>query len=242
MAKGESGEHMILRRFLLGQLGDDERAAIERRFFEDAQLFDLLLAVEDELIDEYARGVLKGNERARWEQVLAADPAGGKRVKFASALSRKVAQREGWVSKLFRRRGGFPVWAPVAIAIVLIVGMFSLRRDTTGPGDDGGQKATVPVFAFSLIPGTVRGTERQQTVVVPRTATRLRLNLEGVEAGRRVEVRNVDTAAIITVEVRAGKAELDANQLGNGDYIATVSDGAGQELADYSFRITRDER
>ena len=156
--KGQSGEYMRLRRFLLGELPEDEREAIERRFFEDTQLFELLKCVEDELIDEYARGVLNGDERRRWEQVLAADRQARYRLQFAGVLSRRLRPGTSWVSRWQSWPLMVRIVVPVAVAVLLLIGFVSLRSPQPGKQvASGGGKAAEAVFAFALAPGTVRG-------------------------------------------------------------------------------------
>lgn len=238
--KGQSGEYMRLRRFLLGELPEEEREAIERGFFPDAQLFELLKCVEDELIDEYARGVLKGDERKRWEEVLCADGQARFRVRFAGVLSRRLGPGTSWVSRWQSWPVMVRILAPVAVAVLLLIGFVSFRNKQSGKEVvTGDRKAPEAVFAFALAPGTVRGAEGQQVVVVPPSAGVLRITFQSAGEASTVEIRNVDSGAKASFDLRGGVVEAEAGRFAAGDYVATLFNDLGEELADYSFRIRR---
>lgn len=57
-----------LTRFLLGDVSDADRTAIEERFLADEAFFHHLLLVEDELRDAYAAGSLAPADRQRFEE------------------------------------------------------------------------------------------------------------------------------------------------------------------------------
>ena len=73
--------------YLLGELSEPERTAFEREFFADPQVFDRLVAVEHELVDDYVRHRLTPPLRQRFEQHYMADPSCRERVYFAEALA-----------------------------------------------------------------------------------------------------------------------------------------------------------
>ena len=58
-----------LRRYVLGALTEDERAGIEREYFEHADVLDQVCAAEDDLIDDYLSDRLASDEHERFEQV-----------------------------------------------------------------------------------------------------------------------------------------------------------------------------
>lgn len=64
----------LLRQYLLDQLTEAEREAIEREYLADENALDQLLSVEDDLLDDYVRGDLNKTERERFESVLLATP------------------------------------------------------------------------------------------------------------------------------------------------------------------------
>ena len=59
----------VLRRYLLGRLAPDSRESVEKRLFSDDRIFwERLCLLEDELVDQYARGELDGEETASFER------------------------------------------------------------------------------------------------------------------------------------------------------------------------------
>ena len=76
-----------LRRYLLGELPDDERERLQAAYFADDALFARLLGVEDALVDAYVRGELTEGERARFEQRFGLTGRQLDRVKVARMLA-----------------------------------------------------------------------------------------------------------------------------------------------------------
>ena len=77
----------IMTRYLLGELSEQEQAALEEKYFADPQAFDQVLKIESELVDGYARGQLSNEMRERFEKSYLAHPARSERAKFAAALA-----------------------------------------------------------------------------------------------------------------------------------------------------------
>jgi hypothetical protein len=76
-----------LRRFLLGDIADAEREAIERQCLaEHSLIFDQLVALEDELRFDYLQGRLSAADHARFERRYVATPEGRARLAFAQAV------------------------------------------------------------------------------------------------------------------------------------------------------------
>jgi hypothetical protein len=55
-------DHLLLRRYLVGDVTSAEQERIENRFFQDAAVFECLLAAEAALFDDYVRGELTERE------------------------------------------------------------------------------------------------------------------------------------------------------------------------------------
>ncbi len=141
MANEIEDEGMI-RRYLLGQLAEDERQQLEERTMTDTELFNRTLLVEDELVDEYVKGELSESELKGFEASFLSTPEGRKQISFAKALGkyvtaasteegRVVVDEPARVGKVHRR-----IWWPAlvpyfrlaaAAVIVLAVGLGSWR-------------------------------------------------------------------------------------------------------------------
>lgn len=85
-------------RYLLGELSEQEQAALEERYYRDPQVFNEVLRVESELVDAYARGQLSTEMRERFENSYLKHPARRNRVEFARALTTRIDERENSVS------------------------------------------------------------------------------------------------------------------------------------------------
>src|ERR1051325_10693415 len=90
--KNKINDDKLASRFLLGDLPEEQKAQLEERFFTDDDYFEYMLAVEDELIDDYAQGALTGRERERFETYFLNSPERRSRLEFARALQ-KTADR-----------------------------------------------------------------------------------------------------------------------------------------------------
>lgn len=89
--EGKTQDEARLTRYLLGELPEAERDALEEAFFVDDDAFEQALAAEDELLDAYARGELSPGERARFEALFLSRPRVRERVRFARALADATA-------------------------------------------------------------------------------------------------------------------------------------------------------
>jgi hypothetical protein len=91
----------LIRRYLLGDLAEQEQVKLEERLFSDDDLFKLLQVAEDELMEDYLQGSLSGQENRNFETHFLAAPERRQKLRFATALNRyvsKTAVREPSVS------------------------------------------------------------------------------------------------------------------------------------------------
>jgi hypothetical protein len=130
----------LLRRFLLGELAEDEAERLERRLLQEEEvqeegeerftLFDLCEAIEGDLLNAHARGELTPAESERLLKRLAASPGGRARIALARQLagSPETARTEPAPAPLpFRRASGRPSrpaarWAALAAGLLLVLG------------------------------------------------------------------------------------------------------------------------
>ena len=112
----QDNDPKMITAYLLGELSELEQEQLEIRYFADDALFAQLLAIEDDLIDRYARRQISGDERLRMERYFMKSPARRKRVQVAEALLRQVGslaadvrrERLSWwreLRTLWRSRG-----------------------------------------------------------------------------------------------------------------------------------------
>jgi hypothetical protein len=121
-----------LTHYLLGDLSEAERVALEDLYLGDQDFFDRLLAVEEDLIDDYAQGRLSKRESRLFEENFLTSPERRDRVRAARALSRFVdAERVARVKSSlpermlsYLRLGSTPLrFAVSAAMLVLFVGV-----------------------------------------------------------------------------------------------------------------------
>ena len=119
-----------LRRYLLGELPEEERLALEERYFAADDVFAGLLAAEDELAEAYLSGALSAAERERYERVFLSTPAGRRTLRLAEDLGGRLSLRPP------RPRAASARWrhalGPAAIAAAVVVAAAAGIWVTTG--------------------------------------------------------------------------------------------------------------
>jgi hypothetical protein len=135
--KQDIEEDTVIRKYLMGDLPQEEQLLIEERLFLDSEYFQMRQAIEDDLIDEYLHGELSPNERQRFEKYFLSTPERHEALKIAEALKHYISTnslleaplstgviqpssppRAGFLAFL---RGGHPIWrVPLAASLVLI--------------------------------------------------------------------------------------------------------------------------
>ena len=122
---------ILLRRYFLGDLPREDRVRLEDRYLVDVELFEELLAAENDLIDAYVRGELTEDERQQFEVEYLKSPERRDRLDFARALSQLsaldeealAANRRSLWKKMWAtlsNRQEIPQWA-LATAVVMVV-------------------------------------------------------------------------------------------------------------------------
>jgi hypothetical protein len=130
--KQHPGDEAEIRRYLLGELTQEERVTVEARLFLDDDYSSQLEAVEDEMVDEYAYDELPAGEREKFETHFLTRPGRGVDLKVAQALKRFISSEAASDSP--------PTTAPEAVPppaegpFARLASLFSHR----------------PVFGFSL--------------------------------------------------------------------------------------------
>src|SRR5918911_866564 len=88
-----SSDEKRVRRYLLGDLAEGERQAVERQMMIDGDFFEQVTLLEEELIDAYVRGTLPPFEREKFEQYFLSTPEGIQDVKLAALLNRYASSQ-----------------------------------------------------------------------------------------------------------------------------------------------------
>ncbi len=119
-----------LRAFLVGDLSDDVRQAIEREALsEDSALFAEIEALDDELRFDYLRGHLSASERECFEQRYLRSAHDRNRLGFADALLQRAASSSSTVAAPadapVRPQWSNPGWRTTLITAAVILAAVS---------------------------------------------------------------------------------------------------------------------
>jgi uncharacterized membrane protein YciS (DUF1049 family) len=91
--KDESDNEKLLIQYLLGNLAEAQRLQIEQEFLSDDQIYEQLLALENQLFYDYAQNKLSPGDREQFEKQFLSSERNRKRVDLASAVARKLSER-----------------------------------------------------------------------------------------------------------------------------------------------------
>jgi hypothetical protein len=135
-----------------------------------------------------------------------------------------------------------------AVAMLVLSAGVALRVFWGGGQDTPPRPKPEPaVFAFALVPGTLRSGEGApgpppQLARIPATAVAVTIDLAGarVNPPHTARIYFVDTGQEVWKgAVREGRVRVPSSQLRAGDHVLTTIGAAGEELADYVFRVVR---
>ena len=78
--------------YLLGELSAEERRDIEQQYFQNDKLFQELLSIESDLIDDYLNDDLSADERRKFESQVLSTPQGRRKVESSRALLSAISE------------------------------------------------------------------------------------------------------------------------------------------------------
>ena len=99
----ERVDELLLARYLLGNLTEEEQVRVEDRAFADRDYMGALNAAEADLIDDYVSGELAQADRRAFESRFLTSPQRRSKVEFAQALARVTAEAEPVASRVPQR-------------------------------------------------------------------------------------------------------------------------------------------
>jgi hypothetical protein len=139
---GERAEEAVLRRYMLGDLPREQQEMVEKRLLQSDAYFELLLAIEQELVEDYVTGNLPQHET--FERRLLSARQGREDADFLRALMRLAAARRAppapgsshsgwsWSSLAGRLRPGRVSAALAFAALVLVLAAAAWMMTVSG--------------------------------------------------------------------------------------------------------------
>jgi anti-sigma-K factor RskA len=92
-------DELLLRRYLLGRLAEEEQRVLEQQLMTDRDLFNHLLRAEEELIDEYVCGQISSEEAQAFESRFLDNARHWDDLQFAEVLQRQLAKHYAKLSR-----------------------------------------------------------------------------------------------------------------------------------------------
>ena len=216
--KSDIQPHQQIREYLLGQSASEDSARFEERLWTDEGVYQELLIVEDELVDQYLAGLLTEEERKSFENHFAASAERREKLRFARNLKKyvsRVGADRASVAEYVSDRNVVPLPVPplkrgwfwsnpiasysLAAAVIVAVALVGITifRPWNGPPHTG------KALAVELVPGLSRGEGEIKQITVP--------------------------ADIETVQFQLRAANISAYQT----YRATLQTADGREISRY---------
>src|SRR5262249_6165038 len=145
-----SQNQILMRRYLMGELSEQERDDLEEMYFNDDELFGELLDAEDEIVDDYRLLQLSPREREQFERRFLTQPERRREIKLDVLFSQYLDERRTSDLSLpnaepdARSRSGplfawlrvlrpIPGWTLAAAALVLALGVGWIVMNTSQP-------------------------------------------------------------------------------------------------------------
>lgn len=88
-------EERLMTSYLLGQASEMEQILLETTYFRDTKYFELMLAMEDELISNYVTGLMSSCERGQFREHFLKSARRRRRYESLSELIDCVGQYPG---------------------------------------------------------------------------------------------------------------------------------------------------
>lgn len=138
----EPKQETVIRRYLLGELNDDDREHLEQRLITDRNYMEEVLMVEEELLEDYVSGKLPESDRDLFRKNYLSAPRQKQKLRIAQALdryaSRKVApapklvSTQTWIQRLIhalRLHSGLMQLAWAVLVLVVLAGTWLIVRN-----------------------------------------------------------------------------------------------------------------
>ena len=242
----ENEERIV--RYLLDEMGEEERLRLEDRLFHEPEFFELVHSVEDELILKFVRGDLASEPASRFSEVYMNEPARRARVESARAW-RQAAGEVAAASKFSPAAGlWFRLSVAATAAVILFAVLVLLQVQRKKPVQQFVQTSETASFVtFVLEPGLTRSKGGGEVEIkVPPGTELVRLEL-ALPYPSKVPTYHVVVGTPERPAVWDGAASpnnamavvnMPAKVLLAGDYTLELQ-ADGKDLATYCFRVAK---
>lgn len=219
------------RKYLLGQLSDDQQSSFEQRLLSEDELSQEFDVTTEELVEDYLDRRLTQQESEWFEQNFLASPEGKRSHRFASTFHRYISNNQDkikkrtWADRLaaFWTSRAVPLRAIATLAIVVIVvGIFWYSR-TPSP-------RSFATLTLTNSPITRSGGEEVPRIKFREDALRVNLVLPATAtpaASYRAELIDGSgqnrTIERIGQDARSVSVQVPASWLTPGQYAITLS-------------------
>ncbi len=247
-------EEQIIR-YLFDEMSADERSNLEERLVREPSFFELISAVEDDLIMQYVTGSLDRRLAPRFAEIYLHSPAKRARIASAQALRQAVLDTSGQqkISRptllILAKGSRFRLsMAAAAACIALIAVLFSVWNKTRPHGVPAAEGASL--LSFSLEPGLQRGSAGIQISIpagVQEVKFKLALPRSTSEGTYQVILETPEHPGLWTgTALRDGPAVVTTvphHQLTAGDYTLTLRAASADANSDiieiYYLRVKK---
>ena len=163
-----------IRRYLLGELSEEELDAVELRMLTDEDYYQQVLIAEEELMHEFVNNELSAADRARFQKKVLSMPQRHQDLNFIKALGHYANKNASQTVVPVKPVMKPPSWTEVVLAF--------FRRPAVGFASCAALLVTVP-FAFWLVRDNQR--LRNQLAQVPSQHTTLQQQLQAEQERNR---------------------------------------------------------
>jgi hypothetical protein len=227
-------DEALLRAWLLHQPIDERMAAtLEERVLDDDAFGTRLEAIETDLIDDHARGLLDEADRRAVDRWLLATPADRARLRTAVALASSIrstpaASRNAPHGRLRPPRRALLAFASAAILVLAVI----VFRHYGEPATPSAELPTITLLA-SRQRGAQAGPDATLSVGRGKSATRLQVEVIEGDAYARYTVSVADATRTM-FEAR----NLEAKTLGPYRFVEAVLTPDTLHAGEFSVRVS----
>ena len=127
----EAKTETVIKRYLLGELNDDDREQVEQRLITDRNYLDEVLMVEEELLEDYVSGRLPQHERDLFLKNYLSAPRQKQKLRIAQAFDKyasqttvptpKLVTTQSWLQRLIYSLGLHKSLVQLSWAVLVLI-------------------------------------------------------------------------------------------------------------------------